>query len=102
MVGQWGRFLFDNNTRGEHNRRVAAAHSGSCGAASGAQRDGRGAVFVVRGDSVQQRNVSPAASKMGDDTLLPTGVDVGDTVVVSPPAQLKDGDRIKVAAKAEP
>ena len=65
-----------------------------------AQRDGHGTVFIVRGDSVQQRNVSTAASKLGDQTLLPTGVDVGDTVVVSPPAELKDGDRIKVAAKA--
>jgi RND family efflux transporter MFP subunit len=66
-----------------------------------AQRDGHGVVFIVSNDSVQQRNVSPAASKIGDQSLLPTGVQVGDTVVVSPPSQLKDGDRVKLAAKAE-
>lgn len=65
-----------------------------------AQRDGHGVVFIVSNDSVQQRNVSPAASKIGDQSLLPTGVQVGDTVVVSPPTELKDGDRIKLAAKA--
>jgi hypothetical protein len=65
-----------------------------------AQREGHGVVFIVSGDAVQQRTVSPVASKIGDQSLLPTGVQVGDTVVVSPPAALKDGDRIKVAAKA--
>ena len=65
-----------------------------------AQRDGHGVVFIVSSDIVQQRSVSPAASKIGDQSLLPTGVQVGDTVVVSPPAALKDGDRVKLAAKA--
>jgi RND family efflux transporter MFP subunit len=65
-----------------------------------AQRDGHGVVFIVSGDTVQQRTVSPAASKIGDQSLLPTGVQVGDTVVVSPPEPLKDGDRVKLAAKA--
>lgn len=66
-----------------------------------AQRDGHGVVFIVSSDTVQQRSVSTAASKIGDQSLLPTGVQVGDTVVVSPPAELKDGDRVKLAAKAE-
>jgi RND family efflux transporter MFP subunit len=65
-----------------------------------AQRNGQGVVFIVRGDAVQQRSVPSTASKVGDQSLLPTGVDVGDTVVVSPSAELKDGDRIKAAAKA--
>lgn len=65
-----------------------------------AQRDGHGVVFIVRGDAVQQHDVSSTASKVGDQSLLPTGIDVGDTVVVSPPAELKDGDRIKSAAKS--
>jgi RND family efflux transporter MFP subunit len=69
-------------------------------AAAIAQRDGRGVVFIVRGDAVQQHDVPSTASKVGDQSLLPTGVDVGDTVVVSPPAELKDGDRIKSAAKS--
>ncbi|WP_109123759.1 efflux RND transporter periplasmic adaptor subunit [Dyella sp. C11] len=69
-------------------------------AAAIAQRDGQGVVFIVKGDSVQQRSVSSAASNVGDQSLLPNGVDVGDTVVVSPPAELKDGDRIRAATKA--
>jgi RND family efflux transporter MFP subunit len=69
-------------------------------AAAIAQRDGHGVVFIVRGDTVQQRGIPSTASKVGDQSLLPTGVDVGDTVVVSPPAELKDGDRIKTAAKS--
>lgn len=66
-----------------------------------AQRDGHSVVFIVSSDTVQQRSVSTAASKIGDQSLLPTGVQVGDTVVVSPLAELKDGDRVKLAAKAE-
>lgn len=66
-----------------------------------AQRDGHGVVFIVSNGTAQQRSVSPAASKIGDQSLLPTGVQVGDTVVVSPPSELKDGDRVKLAAKAE-
>ena len=64
-----------------------------------AQRGGQGVIFLVNGDHVQQRSVSPAASKMGEQSLLPTGVQVGDTVVVSPPDELKDGDRVKSAAQ---
>lgn len=86
----------------QDSQQVQAPQGALVPTAAIAQRDGHGVVFIVRGDSVQKRNVSPAASKMGDDTLLPSGVDVGDTVVVSPPTQLKDGDRIEVAAKAEP
>ncbi|MHA6205167.1 efflux RND transporter periplasmic adaptor subunit [Dyella soli] len=63
------------------------------------QRDGHAVVFVVSGGTAQQRTVAPAASNQGDLRLLPAGVQVGDTVVVSPPEALKDGSRVAMPAK---
>ena len=68
-------------------------------AAAIAQRDGHAVVFVLSGDVVQQRVVTPAVSDHGDLRLLPAGVQAGDTVVVSPPAELKDGERVTASAK---
>ena len=66
-----------------------------------AQRDGHRVVFVLAGDRTQQRAVTPAAQSYGDMRLLPDQVQAGDTVVVSPPDDLKDGMRAAVAAKAQ-
>lgn len=63
------------------------------------QRDGHAMVFLVHGDTVQQRSVAPEGSGQGELRLLPSGVEVGDTVVVSPPAELKDGMRVTLPAK---
>jgi RND family efflux transporter MFP subunit len=65
------------------------------------QRDGHEVVFVVSGDVAQQRPVPPAASKFGDQRLLPTGMQVGETVVVSPPAELQDGTRVTLPGKSK-
>jgi len=65
------------------------------------QRDGHEVVFVVSGDVAQQRAVSPAASKLGDQRLLPTGMQVGEMVVLSPPATLQDGTRVALPAKSK-
>ena len=59
------------------------------------QRDGRSVVFVRDGDRVHQRTVSPAAQTYGERRLLPAGVMPGDSVVVSPPAELKDGSDVQ-------
>jgi ribosomal protein L2 len=48
---------------------------------------------------VQQRSVAPEGSGQGELRLLPSGVEVGDTVVVSPPTELKDGTRVTLPAK---
>lgn len=64
-----------------------------------AQRDGHAVVFVLHDDTVQQRTVAPAGSGQGELRLLPAGVEAGDTVVVSPPAELKDGMRVALPAK---
>ena len=59
------------------------------------QRDGRSVVFVVDGNVAQQRTVSPAAQAYGELRLLPTAVNAGDNVVVSPPAELHDGSDVQ-------
>ena len=66
-----------------------------------AQRDGHSVVFVLTGDRAQQRTVAPATQNYGDMRLLPDQVQVGDTVVISPPNDLKDGMRAAVAAKTQ-
>jgi RND family efflux transporter MFP subunit len=64
-------------------------------AAAIVQRDGRSVVFVVGGDAVHQRAVSPAAQAYGELRLLPAAVKPGDSVVVSPPAELHDGSAVQ-------
>ncbi|HTM29321.1 MAG TPA: HlyD family efflux transporter periplasmic adaptor subunit, partial [Rhodanobacter sp.] len=59
------------------------------------QRDGHSVVFVRDGDRVHQRTVSPAAQTYGERRLLPAGVTPGESVVVSPPAELKDGSDVQ-------
>ncbi len=59
------------------------------------QRDGHSVVFVLDGERVRQRRVNPAAQSHGDLRLLPTALKPGDSVVVSPPAELKDGSDVQ-------
>ncbi|MHB1057875.1 MAG: efflux RND transporter periplasmic adaptor subunit [Rhodanobacter sp.] len=60
-----------------------------------AQRDGHSVVFVLDGDRVRQRTVTPATQTYGELRLLPAMVRPGDSVVVSPPAELKDGSDVQ-------
>jgi RND family efflux transporter MFP subunit len=62
------------------------------------QRDGHSVVFVLDGNRVRQRTVNPAAQSYGDLRLLPAGVKPGDSVVVSPPAALRDGSDVQIKA----
>ena len=66
-------------------------------AAAIARRDGHEVVFVLQGERVQQRRVQSQASN--DARLLPEGVQPGETVVVSPPAELQDGTAVRVENK---
>ena len=59
------------------------------------QCDGHSVVFVLDGSRVRQRMVSPAAQTYGDLRLLPAAVKPGDSVVVSPPAELHDGSAVQ-------
>jgi multidrug efflux pump subunit AcrA (membrane-fusion protein) len=62
------------------------------------QRDGHSVVFVLDGSRVRQRTVNPAAQTYGDLRLLPSAVKPGDSVVVSPPAELRDGSDVRIKA----
>ncbi|MDE2315754.1 MAG: efflux RND transporter periplasmic adaptor subunit, partial [Xanthomonadaceae bacterium] len=58
------------------------------------QRDGRSVVFVVAGGKAALRAVQPAAQDFGDMKLIPDVLQPGDTVVLSPPAALRDGSDV--------
>ncbi len=60
------------------------------------QRDGHNVIFVLDGNQVRQRTVNPATQSYGELRLLPAAVKPGDSVVVSPPAELKDGSDVQM------
>jgi RND family efflux transporter MFP subunit len=59
------------------------------------QRDDHSVVFVRDGDRVHQRTVNPDKQAYGEQRLLPTAVKPGESVVLSPPAELKDGSAVQ-------
>ncbi|HDR8944149.1 TPA: efflux RND transporter periplasmic adaptor subunit [Burkholderia vietnamiensis] len=61
------------------------------------ERDGRPVVFVVQDDAVHARAVTRGA-RIGELVAI-GGVKPGDTVVLAPEAQLKDGAHVTVAKK---
>jgi multidrug efflux pump subunit AcrA (membrane-fusion protein) len=63
-----------------------------------AQRDGKTVVFVVVDGKAAQRTVTVAPQDVGTMKLLQGdagGVKPGDNVVLSPPAELRDGVAVK-------
>ncbi len=65
------------------------------------ERDGAQVAFVVGDkDTVQQRTLK-VAGKLGDDAHVTEGLDAGETVVLDPPAELKDGTKVKLAEDTE-
>ncbi|MEO7067593.1 MAG: efflux RND transporter periplasmic adaptor subunit [Rhodanobacter sp.] len=65
-------------------------------AAAIVQRSGRSVVFVVDDKQVREQAVQPAVQKYGDLRLLPAGVKAGDSVVVTPPTELRDGSAVQM------
>jgi RND family efflux transporter MFP subunit len=59
-------------------------------------RDGRTVVFVARDDRAHAVEVSPATGDYGDLKRLRAGMAAGTKVIDKPPADLAEGDRIKV------
>ena len=53
--------------------------------------------FVLAGEKVEQREVTVGRT-LGDDREVTEGLSGGDTVVLDPPAELADGDAVRVAA----
>lgn len=60
------------------------------------KRDGSDSVFIVANGKARRQVVQPAAQDYGDMRLLPAAVNAGDTVVVSPPDDLRDGSDVSV------
>jgi hypothetical protein len=58
-----------------------------------AQRDGASVVFVVHESRVEQRTVQLGAD-VGKFKLATAGLKAGETVVVAPPAELKQGSTV--------
>ncbi len=59
-----------------------------------ATREGKSMVFVLKGDTVQGRVVTAGPVQNGTVGVT-AGLDAGEEVVVSPPAGLKDGDKVR-------
>jgi len=65
-----------------------------------AERDGQSVVFVVVDGKARQRSVKPAPQDVGTMKLLPEAVQVGERVVLSPPASLRDGSAVSLEGEA--
>jgi RND family efflux transporter MFP subunit len=63
------------------------------------QRDGHSVVFVVADGKARQRAVQPSTQNYGELRLIPAAVNVGDSVVLSPPASLHDGSDVQMKDK---
>ncbi|MFZ0870824.1 MAG: efflux RND transporter periplasmic adaptor subunit [Rhodanobacter sp.] len=63
------------------------------------QRDGHSVVFVVADGKARQRAVQPSTQNYGELRLVPAAVNVGDSVVLSPPASLHDGSDVQMKDK---
>jgi len=57
--------------------------------------EGKSAVFVVRGDKASRIAVT-AGEVRAVDQMISSGLEGGETVVLSPPDKLKDGSRVTV------
>ncbi|MCX7556191.1 efflux RND transporter periplasmic adaptor subunit [Xanthomonadaceae bacterium JHOS43] len=60
------------------------------------QRDGRSQVFIVQDGKVALRDVE-VGSALGDGRQVLSGIAAGQIVVLDAPAELKDGDAVRIA-----
>ena len=65
------------------------------------ERDGAQVAFVVGDDDTVQQRSLKVAGKLGDDVHVTDGLQAGETVVLDPPAELKDGAKVVLAEDAE-
>ena len=63
-------------------------------------REGADVVFVLAGETVEQRAVVVGRT-LGDDREVTKGLSGGETVVLAPPDTLKNGARVRVAADTD-
>ena len=79
---------------------VAEAPGVLAPAAAIASRDGKDVAFVVADEKVSQRALKLGRS-LGDDREVLDGLAGGDTVVLDPPKDLADGERVRIAAATD-
>ncbi|MEW5301647.1 MAG: hypothetical protein WDW36_004494 [Sanguina aurantia] len=71
------------------------------------QRDGHSVVFVVESGAsdgakppshgkARQRVVNPSTQAFGELRLLPAAIAAGDSVVIAPPPELRDGSDVQI------
>ena len=57
--------------------------------------------FVVGDEDTVEQRALKVAGKLGDDVHVTEGLDAGETVVLDPPAELKDGAKVVLAEDTE-
>ena len=65
------------------------------------ERDGAQVAFVAGDEDTVQQRALKVAGKLGDDVHVTEGLDAGETVVLDPPAELKDGAKVVLAEDTE-
>ncbi|HEY0334142.1 MAG TPA: efflux RND transporter periplasmic adaptor subunit [Stenotrophomonas sp.] len=62
------------------------------------ERDGATIAFVVGEENKITQHTVKTGIALGDDRQILSGLTAGDTVVLDPPPELKDGDKIRLAS----
>lgn len=60
------------------------------------KRAGSESVFLIIDGRAVRRVVQPSSQDYGDMRLIPASVNAGDTVVLSPPDNLQDGEKVSI------
>jgi multidrug efflux pump subunit AcrA (membrane-fusion protein) len=83
--------------REEDTARAAAPPAASVNVAKAAIKSDGGStiVFVLKDDHVERRAVR-AGLETGDQVEVLSGLTAGERIVVDPPPQLKDRDRVRI------
>jgi RND family efflux transporter MFP subunit len=63
------------------------------------KHDGIDSVFIVEDSKARRQDVQPSIQVFGDMLLIPSSLNVGDSVVISPPNDLRDGSDVNVLAQ---
>ncbi|MEP6906550.1 MAG: efflux RND transporter periplasmic adaptor subunit [Pseudoxanthomonas sp.] len=69
-------------------------------AAAISNRDGKDYAFVVTEQDVVEQRELRLGREMGDDRQVLQGLSAGESVVLDPPAELKEGAKVKMAEEA--
>ena len=76
--------------------RIRASERPATPAAAVRDDGGQKIVFVSKGDTVERRAVTTGITR-GDAIEIVAGLAVGDTVVADGPAELADGQKVRIA-----